>query len=151
MTVRAPRLSIPAPVARLVALLPSWPPAFALARALDLGIGRVVTLEQLAPLRGKRIELRVTDLGLAMRVEATGSSFRPARAQDPPDLVVAARLADFVALALRVEDPDTLFFARRLEVEGDTELGLALKNLLDGIDWDAILSRLPRLAISWRR
>jgi hypothetical protein len=35
------------------------------------------------------------------------------------------------ALALRREDPDTLFFTRRLVLEGDTELGLALKNALD--------------------
>jgi predicted lipid carrier protein YhbT len=28
-----------------------------------------------------------------------------------------------------------LFFQRRLVIEGDTELGLALKNLLDSLDW----------------
>ncbi len=47
----------------------------------------------------------------------------------------------FLALALRREDPDTLFFTRRLVMTGDTELGLIVKNLLDAIDW----SRLPRL------
>jgi len=40
----------------------------------------------------------------------------------------------FLALALRREDPDTLFFSRRLVLEGDTELGLALKNALDALD-----------------
>jgi predicted lipid carrier protein YhbT len=42
---------------------------------------------------------------------------------------------------LREEDPDTLFFARRLTIEGDTELGLVAKNLLDGIDWRAFFAR----------
>ncbi len=39
-------------------------------------------------------------------------------------------------LAERKQDPDQLFFQRRLVIEGgDTELGLALKNLLDSLDW----------------
>ena len=40
-------------------------------------------------------------------------------------------------LMLREEDPDTLFFSRRLRIEGDTELGLIVKNLLDSVDWDS--------------
>jgi predicted lipid carrier protein YhbT len=51
---------------------------------------------------------------------------------------MSARARDFLALLLREEDPDTLFFSRRLLMEGDTELGLLVKNTLDGID-------LPRL------
>jgi len=31
-------------------------------------------------------------------------------------------------------DPDTLFFSRRLTIDGDTELGLLVKNALDAID-----------------
>jgi predicted lipid carrier protein YhbT len=38
----------------------------------------------------------------------------------------------------REEDPDTLFFGRRLLMEGDTDLGLLVKNTLDGVE-------LPRL------
>jgi len=142
---RTPRFTIPPPVARIVSRLPAAPPAFVLARALDFGVGRIVTREQVAPLRGKRFALVVRDLGLAMHVESTPAGFRVARAPHAPDLTVAATLADFMALAMREEDPDTLFFARRLAVEGDTELGLVLKNLLDGIDWRALLERvLPR-------
>ena len=37
-------------------------------------------------------------------------------------------------LARRLEDPDTLFFSRRLSMEGDTELGLLVKNTLDAIE-----------------
>lgn len=41
---------------------------------------------------------------------------------------------DFLLLASRYEGPDTLFFRRRLVTEGDTELGLVVKNLLDSLD-----------------
>ena len=48
---------------------------------------------------------------------------------------VAEVLAALRGRGLRLEDPDTLFFSRRLVIEGDTELGLALKNALDAASW----------------
>jgi len=41
----------------------------------------------------------------------------------------------FYKLANRKLDPDQLFFQRKLIIEGDTELGLGIKNLLDSLDW----------------
>ena len=35
---------------------------------------------------------------------------------------------------MRKEDPDTLFFSRRQSMQGDTELGLLLKNTLDALE-----------------
>ncbi len=43
-----------------------------------------------------------------------------------------------VLIAARKEDPDTLFFQRRLRIEGDTELGLEVKNLMDSIDLELL-------------
>ncbi|MDC9597520.1 ubiquinone anaerobic biosynthesis accessory factor UbiT [Xenorhabdus anantnagensis] len=45
---------------------------------------------------------------------------------------------DFILIAARKEDPDTLFFQRRLRVEGNTELGLHVKNLMDSIELESI-------------
>ena len=47
------------------------------------------------------------------------------------DLRIAGSFSDFLQLATRQEDADTLFFQRRITTEGDTELGLYLKNFLD--------------------
>lgn len=47
---------------------------------------------------------------------------------------ISASAHDFVLLARRQEDPDTLFFSRRLSMEGDTELGLLVKNTIDAIE-----------------
>lgn len=52
------------------------------------------------------------------------------------DVTIRGRLEDFWRLATRTEDPDTLFFQRRLSIEGDTETGLHVKNLLDALDYD---------------
>ena len=52
----------------------------------------------------------------------------------PPDLSISGSVHAFLLLATRREDTDTLFFQRRLRTEGDTELGLAVKNFLDGLE-----------------
>ena len=50
------------------------------------------------------------------------------------DVIFTGNTNDLLMIAARREDPDTLFFQRRLRIEGDTELGLTVKNLLDAID-----------------
>lgn len=49
------------------------------------------------------------------------------------DVIIAADAAVFVQLATGQQDPDTLFFQRKMSIEGDTELGLAVKNVMDSI------------------
>jgi predicted lipid carrier protein YhbT len=51
------------------------------------------------------------------------------------EATIRGSLSAFKTLAERNQDPDQLFFQRRLVIEGDTELGLALKNLLDSLEW----------------
>ena len=53
----------------------------------------------------------------------------------PGEATLRGSMAAFRTLAERRQDPDQLFFQRRLVIEGDTELGLSLKNLLDSIEW----------------
>jgi O2-independent ubiquinone biosynthesis accessory factor UbiT len=137
-----PQFTLPEAVGRIVSRLPPQPPALAVALALDFGVGRIVSREAVAPLIGRRFALVVRDLGLAVHFDGTPAGFRPARPPYDPELTIAASLRDFIALALREEDPDTLFFARRLSIQGDTDLGLTVKNLLDSIDWPGLVARL---------
>lgn len=51
------------------------------------------------------------------------------------EATIRGSVSAFKTLAERRQDPDQLFFQRRLVVEGDTELGLGLKNLLDSLDF----------------
>ncbi|AXS85232.1 MULTISPECIES: SCP2 domain-containing protein [Marinobacter] len=59
----------------------------------------------------------------------------------PGEATIRGSLAAFKTLAERRQDPDQLFFQRRLIIEGDTELGLALKNLLDSLEWNFTIRR----------
>jgi len=139
----APAFTLPPILARLGRRLPQLPPTLVLVGALNLAVGRILPVDDLAPLTGKRLLLEITDLGLSLRYTYSGRGFRPRHDRRPADLSLRARSRDFLALALREEDPDTLFFNRRLRMEGDTELGLLVKNTLDAVDWDALEARLP--------
>lgn len=94
-----------------------------------------VLREQLDALDGKVVSLRATDLPLQFTFRIQERRLEPAT-HAVADVTVRAAVRDFVALARREEDPDTLFFQRRLSVEGATEAGLCLKNLLDGFTFD---------------
>jgi predicted lipid carrier protein YhbT len=131
---------------KLLRWLPEAPPAHALALALNAGIVfGLVSRSALEPLQGKTVSLEASDLGTRVRLAYDGSRFMAYAGSAPPDLAIRAAVPGFLALALRREDPDTLFFTRRLVMTGDTDLGLVVKNLLDAIDW----SRLP-LPRSWK-
>ena len=58
------------------------------------------------------------------------------------EATIRGSLSAFKTLSERRQDPDQLFFQRRLVIEGDTELGLALKNLLDSLEWDLNIRQL---------
>ena len=125
---------------KLLRLLPEAPPAHALALALNAGVCLgLVARSALEPLREKTVSLEASDLGTRVRVLYDGNRFRAYAGSAPADLTIRSTVSGFLALALRREDPDTLFFTRRLVMTGDTDLGLVVKNLLDAIDW----SRLP--------
>ncbi|MDP2751383.1 MAG: SCP2 sterol-binding domain-containing protein [Rhodocyclaceae bacterium] len=134
MTFKLPHFILPAPVAQLGARLPQLPPTLALIAALNLALGRMIPRHLLEPLLNKRFCIRVTDAGMTLRFAYGTRGFRPIFDAAKPDLTISARSRDFIALLTREEDPDTLFFARRLLMEGDTDLGLLIKNTLDGIE-----------------
>ena len=131
---KLPQFLIPAPIGRLVGRLPQLPPTLALVGALNVALGRILPRERIEPLAGKRLMIVVTDAGLALRFTLGARGFLPSLDRVEPDLRISATARDFLALALREEDPDTLFFGRRLLMEGDTDLGLLVKNTLDAIE-----------------
>ena len=135
---KLPAFTIPTGLAAVLGRLPQLPPTLVLVSALNLALDRVLPRDQLEPLTGRRLQVHVTDAGMSLRFVLGGNGFRPVFDRQPEDLRISATLRDFLALALREEDPDTLFFSRRLRMEGDTELGLLVKNTLDAVDWSAI-------------
>lgn len=144
--------AFPDPLRAVITRLPHYPASTAFAALLTLRLGEHLDTAALPELAGRKIRLQVTDMGITLIFRATPDGFIPCSGPDA-DLTLAATARDFLALALRREDPDTLFFARRLVMEGDTELGLLVKNTLDALDPEALRIRMPAPAamLRWLR
>ena len=93
-------------------------------------------------LQDRSVRIRIRDMQLSFCITRKHGKLVASREKNMPDLSITGTLHAFLLLAARYEDTDTLFFQRRLRMEGDTELGLEVKNFLDGLDVDSLW--LPR-------
>jgi len=131
-------LRLPRLISAIGARLPQYPHSVVLAVGLNLALKPRLAADTMAMMRGRPIGIRVEDAGIDLRVRLGDRGFVPLTGEIKPDVCFSASAFDFYLMARRLEDPDTLFFNRRLKIEGDTELGLVVKNALDSIDWLAL-------------
>lgn len=134
--------NFPKPLARFVSALPSWPASRAFAAAGNLLAWPALRDLDWSHVAGRRFRVQVSDLGLKLYFTVHGNGFR-ALHNGLADVTFTATAQDFARLALRLEDPDTLFFNRRLLIEGDTNLGLSVKNMLDAVELETAAAGMP--------
>ena len=128
--------TLPSPLAALTSRLPAFPGSMLLVTALNLGVARQLPRDVGDMLLNKRLRIHVRDARVTFDFTWTGGAFAPRARHAETDLCIAASAHDFLLLAQRQQDPDTLFFNRRLCIEGDTATGVHIKNLLDALDYD---------------
>jgi predicted lipid carrier protein YhbT len=150
MNAAQPAPILPARLAGLVSRLPQWPPSAVLCAGLNLLFLPTLDAETKQRLLRRIVAIQVSDAGLDCRVSLAPFGFLPAL-RGAPEVTIRACAWDYYRLARRLEDPDTLFFSRRLAIEGDTELGLLVKNALDAIDWTRLTGRLGPVIDRLRR
>ncbi len=116
-------------------------PSFVHNKALVTTLNRIFTKElkdgELDFLQDKIIQISIEDAGIEYRFTLDNSKLLAAGKNRSPDLVLQGTVYNYLLLASRKEDTDTLFFSRRLHMQGDTELGLYVKNFLDGMDMES--------------
>lgn len=102
-------------------------------------------------LQGKWLKIVISDLNLNWWLSFNQDKLVMASMNEllasniTEDVCFSATGDDLILIAGRKQDPDTLFFQRRLKIEGDTELGLEVKNLIDAIDIDQLPSSVHSL------
>lgn len=94
-------------------------------------LGELLAEGEFDYLLDRRLAIEVSDLGLRWVVTAGECRLLVLGEREAADSTIRGRALEFVLLASRLEDPDALFFQRRLEVSGDTAIGLTTRNLLD--------------------
>lgn len=126
-------LQLAARLRPIVERLPMHPPALLLALALDRWLLPRLPADARQQLSNRAVAVDVTDLGLALRLELGERGFAVAAPGRPVALRIAAAAPAFWRLLAGQDDADRLFFERQLVMEGDTEMGLVLKNTLDAL------------------
>lgn len=82
------------------------------------------------------LRVQIKDMGFDWNIRKISNKLAFSRGDETAATIFSGNSREFLLLASRREDPDTLFFQRRLSIEGDTELGLEVKNLIDSVDMD---------------
>lgn len=98
--------------------------------------GQAIT-SRLDFMEGKRLKLSITDTGNCWQfIILDNRLLDEKKAKAVADVHIQGDLKTFLLLAIGKEDPDSLFFLRDLSLEGNTEDGLYIKNIIDAMDFD---------------
>lgn len=100
-------------------------------------------------LEDKWLKIEVRDIELVWFVSLVDDELIVSR-YEISDVTFSGNMNDLILIATRKQDPDTLFFQRRLIIEGNTELGLQIKNLMDSLDFEKMPQTIqkPLLALA---
>ena len=128
---------LPAPLSLPLKLIPARFHSTVLVAALNRIFSGDLADGELDFMQDRVLQIRVEDTGIEYRFTVADDRFMTCDTSRPADLTLNGTVYHYLLLASRREDTDTLFFSRRLRLEGDTELGLYVKNFLDGLDMDA--------------
>ena len=127
-------------VRRPLVLVPFRLKAEILERLLSLLFSQQAEDEELEFLKDNWVAIDVVDMGLAF--EVCFDNRWQVREPQGAAVTFSGESKELLLVAAGKEDPDTLFFQRKLSIEGDTELGLEVKNLLLSLEFDTMPSPL---------
>lgn len=128
------RFGIPKVMGDVISILPSYPGSMLFVSALNVILTPRLPDDVREAILGKQLRLSISDARLDFNFVWTKGGFVAGWGDAEPDMIISASAYDFYLLSRREEDPDTLFFSRRLVIAGDTELGLLLKNTIDAME-----------------
>jgi len=116
----------------------AWVPlpvkAKAISRAMNAMFAMPLEAGELEFLAQRVINIFVSDAELRFSIRLDQDKLRADIAVPEADLTIEGTVYTYLLLTTRKEDADTLFFRRQLKTTGDTELGLYVKNFLDGLE-----------------
>lgn len=138
MTAIAKHPRLPRPLSLPLRLVPARLHSALAAAALERIFAEQRAEGELDFMQGRTACIQVLDAGIALTITADSTGFRSRPAAEEADLSIEGAAYDYLLLITGREDPDTLFFQRRLRMSGDTALGVHLKNFLAATDPDAL-------------
>ncbi len=87
--------------------------------------------ERLSEVDGKVFRFEASDIGKSFNLVIEDNDIKVVpHVGRAPDVTMKGTMAVLVSVLLGREDPDTVFFSRKLEISGDTAVAIHFKNLL---------------------
>ncbi|RDH46509.1 ubiquinone anaerobic biosynthesis accessory factor UbiT [Zooshikella ganghwensis] len=122
-----------------VHLCPTMIQTHVLEKLLNHLLSSVIDEGELDFLEDQWIELKLLDCDLSYFLGYNSQAQR-CLVQDKgaADASISCKLTDAILLITQQVDPDTLFFQRRLLLEGNTALSHGFKNILDTVELDQL-------------
>jgi predicted lipid carrier protein YhbT len=117
-----------------IQLIPQDMRNYAVAQVLTNVFSKELLQGELNFLENRHVKITVNDAAFDMRITLVRGKIQAGTENVQPDLTVSGSVYDFLLLMTGREDPDTLFFQRRLCMHGNTGLGVHLKNFLASVD-----------------
>ncbi len=131
-------LHLPSLAAHALTVLPIPLEQPVLERLLNRALAEPIAAGYFDFLAGHTVAICVTDADWCMTITHSGHGALRVITESNAETRISASALDFLGLAVGHIDPDTLFFQRRLRIEGSVALGLEVKNTLDGVDRTAL-------------
>ena len=129
-----PSPELPSIARKPLAWIPLPIKAKAITGAMNAMFAELLKAGELEFLAERVMNVIVSDAELRFSVRLDQNKLRAGVEASEADLTIEGTVYTFLLLATRKEDADTLFFRRQLKTSGDTELGLYVKNFLDGLE-----------------
>jgi O2-independent ubiquinone biosynthesis accessory factor UbiT len=93
---------------------------------------------ELSFLYNNTLRISINDLNRHYCFNVTPEKIKVLRRCKQVDVSLETDYNHFVLLATQAVDPDTLFFSRKLSIEGNTELGMLFKSFIENLSLDLI-------------
>jgi len=130
-------LRLPKPLSLPARIIPAAAHSAVITRLLNILLSTQIKDDELDFLHDRTLHVHVEDANVLFSMSLQNKRLVAGNMKNY-DMQISGTVHDFLLLISRSEDADTLFFQRRLKMQGDTELGLYLKNFLDGLDVDSL-------------
>ncbi|QYZ64849.1 MAG: sterol-binding protein [Gammaproteobacteria bacterium (ex Lamellibrachia satsuma)] len=134
----AKRPRLPRPLSLPLRLVPERAHSLVLGKMLNYLFATERAEGELDFLEDRTVRIQVTDARLSYALSLQDGLIAGVNGGEPANLTISGTVYDYMLLITGREDPDTLFFQRHLLMEGDTDLGVHLKNMLAAVDLDAL-------------
>ncbi len=128
---------MPRPFTLPLKLIPAKAHGFILSSILNRLFRSELADGELDFLEGRVVQIKVSDLGLVYNLTLKNGVISEAGSRSR-ELGISGSVYDYLLLISGKEDPDTLFFQRHLIMDGDTGLGVHLKNMLAAVEIDKL-------------